>query len=92
MLGHQLDFFLGDAQNLRDRPIRSLREFDPEHPHAEFVRGMVAFGLEESGHYGQALDAGLAAPSTPTPTTSGPSTPSPTPTRCRAGSTTASAS
>ena len=61
MFGHQLDFFLGDAQNLRDRAVRSLREFDPEHPHAEFVRGMVAFGLEESGHYGQALDAGRRA-------------------------------
>ena len=61
MLGHQLDFFLGDAQNLRDRPIRSLREFDPDHPHTEFVRGMAAFGLEEAGHYEQALDAGLAA-------------------------------
>jgi hypothetical protein len=61
MLGHQLDFFLGDAQNLRDRPVRSLREFKPDHPHAEFVRGMAAFGFEEAGHYGQALDAGLAA-------------------------------
>jgi tetratricopeptide (TPR) repeat protein len=61
MIGHQLDFFLGDAQSLRDRPIRTLREFDPDHPHVEFVRGMAAFGLEEAGHYGQALDAGLAA-------------------------------
>ena len=61
MLGHQLDFFLGDAQNLRDRPLRSLRDFDPGHPHAEFVRGMAAFGLEEAGHYGQALDTGLGA-------------------------------
>jgi hypothetical protein len=61
MLGHQLDFFLGDNQNLRDRAIRSLREFAPDHPHVEFVRGMVAFGLEEAGHYAQALDAGLAA-------------------------------
>ena len=61
MLGHQLDFFLGDAQNLRDRPLRSLRELDPEHPHLPFVYGMAAFGLEESGHYGQALDAGLMA-------------------------------
>jgi tetratricopeptide (TPR) repeat protein len=61
MIGHQLDFFLGDAQSLRDRPIRSLREFDPEHPHTEFVRGMASFGLEEAGHYEQALDAGLAA-------------------------------
>jgi tetratricopeptide (TPR) repeat protein len=60
MLGHQLDFFLGDAQNLRDRPLRSLRELG-DHPHAPFVRGMAAFGLEEAGHYGHALDAGLAA-------------------------------
>ncbi len=61
MLGHQLDFFLGDAQNLRDRPLRTLRELDPADDHAEFVRGMAAFGFEEAGHYGQALDAGLAA-------------------------------
>ncbi|HZI45597.1 MAG TPA: tetratricopeptide repeat protein [Ilumatobacter sp.] len=61
MLGHQLDFFLGDAQSLRDRPIRSLRELGDDHPHAPFVRGMAAFGLEESGHYQHALDTGLAA-------------------------------
>jgi tetratricopeptide (TPR) repeat protein len=61
MFGHQLDFFVGDAQNLRDRPIRVLRELDPAHPHAPFVRGMAAFGLEESGHYDRALEAGLAA-------------------------------
>ena len=61
VIGHQLDFFVGDAQSLRDRPLRTLREMDPDHPHAAFVRGMTAFGLEESGHYAQALDAGLAA-------------------------------
>ena len=52
MFGHQLDFFLGDAQSLRDRPLRALRELDPTHPHAPFVRGMASFGLEEAGHYG----------------------------------------
>jgi hypothetical protein len=41
MIGHQLDFFLGDAQNLRDRPMRSLREFEHDHPHAPFVAGMT---------------------------------------------------
>jgi tetratricopeptide (TPR) repeat protein len=61
MFGHQLDFFVGDADSLRDRPIRSLRAIDPQHPHAPFVRGMAAFGLEEAGHYGQALAAGLSA-------------------------------
>ena len=61
MFGHQLDFFIGDAQSLRDRPIRSLRAMDPEHPHAPFVGGMASFGLEEAGHYGEALATGLAA-------------------------------
>jgi tetratricopeptide (TPR) repeat protein len=61
MFGHQLDFFVGDAQSLRDRPIRTLRAMDPQHPHAAFVRGMTAFGLEEAGHYGEALAAGLSA-------------------------------
>jgi len=59
MFGHQLDFFLGDAQRLRDRPLRTLAVLD--HPHAGFVRGMAAFGLEESGQYDAALDTGLAA-------------------------------
>ncbi len=59
--GHQLDFFVGDAANLRDRPLRTLAELPADDPHAGFVRGMAAFGLEESGDYGAALDAGLAA-------------------------------
>lgn len=61
IMGHQLDFFLGDADSLRDRPLRTLRELDPDHPHAGFVQGMAAFGLEEAGHHGRAVDAGLAA-------------------------------
>ncbi|MFT3855205.1 MAG: tetratricopeptide repeat protein [Ilumatobacteraceae bacterium] len=61
MLGHQLDFFTGEAASLRDRPLRALRALDPQHPHAPFVRGMTAFGLEEAGDYGAALDAGRAA-------------------------------
>ena len=60
-LGHQLDFFMGDAANLRDRPGRTLPALDPEHPHTAFVRGMQAFGLEESGDYGAAEAAGLDA-------------------------------
>jgi tetratricopeptide (TPR) repeat protein len=61
MFGHQLDFFRGDARNLRDRPLRSLAEFDPAHPHTGFVQGMAAFGLEEAGHYEDARVMGLAA-------------------------------
>lgn len=60
-IGHQLDFFLGDAANLRDRPGRVLGALDPDHPHSGFVRGMQAFGLEESGHYAAAEAAGRAA-------------------------------
>jgi tetratricopeptide (TPR) repeat protein len=60
-IGHQLDFFTGDARNLRDRVGRSLGAFDPRHPHRAFVRGMQAFGLEESGHYGAAEEAGMEA-------------------------------
>ena len=60
-VGHLLDFFLGDAANLRDRPGRSLLALDSEHPHTAVVRGMQAFGLEESGSYSEAEAAGLAA-------------------------------
>jgi tetratricopeptide (TPR) repeat protein len=61
MFGHQLDFYLGDAGNLRDRVGRSLDAVDPDHPHRGLVEGMYAFGLEECGHYEQAEAYGLAA-------------------------------
>lgn len=63
-LGHQLDFFLGDAANLRDRVARSLPEIDPDHPHAGYAHGQYAFGLEESGHYGAAEEHGHRAVTT----------------------------
>ena len=78
MFGHQLDFFLGDAQNLRDRPGRSLPRARPRPPaRPRSCAAWQAFGLEESGHYGAAERPGWP-PSTPTPTTCGRSTPSPT--------------
>jgi tetratricopeptide (TPR) repeat protein len=61
MIGHQLDFFLGDQLNLRDRVCRSLPNVDPAHPHHGFVLGMQAFGLEEAGSYHEAEEAGRAA-------------------------------
>ena len=61
LVGHLLDFFTGDSQNLRDRVGRSLPNLDPDHPRTGFVRGMHAFGLEEAGHYGRAEAVGLEA-------------------------------
>jgi tetratricopeptide (TPR) repeat protein len=60
-VGHQLDFFLGDRRNLRDRPARSLDAFDRGDARAAAVRGMYAFGLEETGHYEQAEEVGMSA-------------------------------
>jgi tetratricopeptide (TPR) repeat protein len=61
VIGHQLDFFLGDAANLRDRVGRSLAAVDPTHQHHGYLRGMFSFGLEESGNYQLAEHHGLAA-------------------------------
>jgi tetratricopeptide (TPR) repeat protein len=61
LMGHLLDFYTGDAANLRDRIGRSLPSLDPAHPRTGFVRGMQAFGLEESGHYDHAETVGLQA-------------------------------
>jgi tetratricopeptide (TPR) repeat protein len=61
IVGHLLDFYLGDSANLRDRVGRSLPMVDPAHPHHGYVRGMYAFGLEESGNYQLAEQHGLAA-------------------------------
>jgi tetratricopeptide (TPR) repeat protein len=61
MMGHLIDFFTGDARNLRDRVGRSLPSFDAEDPRTGFVRGMQAFGLEESGDYARAEAVALSA-------------------------------
>jgi tetratricopeptide (TPR) repeat protein len=61
VMGHLLDFFTGDARNLRDRVGRSLPSFGSDDPCAFFARGLQAFGLEESGDYSRAEAAGLEA-------------------------------
>jgi hypothetical protein len=61
LLAHLFDFYRGDALNLRRRPQRVLPHWSPELPLYGYVLGMQAFGLEESGQYAEAEDAGRAA-------------------------------
>lgn len=60
-VGHQIDFFTGDAVNLRDRVLRARRGWDSQHPDFARVDGMLAFGLEECGEYARAEDIGRRA-------------------------------
>jgi hypothetical protein len=60
-VGHQLDFFRGDARMLRDRVARALPAWSTDTPGYHAMLGMLAFGLEEAGNYGDAERAGRAA-------------------------------
>jgi tetratricopeptide (TPR) repeat protein len=61
LFAHLFDFYRGDALNLKRRPQRVLPRWSPDLPFYGYVLGMAAFGLEESGHYAEAEDAGRAA-------------------------------
>ncbi len=60
-LGHQLDFLLGDALNLRGRLERILPQWDSSVPNYSHVLGMYAFGLEESNLFEHAESVGREA-------------------------------
>jgi hypothetical protein len=60
-VGHQIDFFCGDAINLRDRVARARPHWDSQHPDFAYIDGMLAFGHEECGDYARAEDIALRA-------------------------------
>src|SRR5262249_36012282 len=52
--GHLMDFYRGDALNLRNRISRVLPHWDAAVPGYSYVVGMHAFGLEEMNQYPEA--------------------------------------
>ena len=60
-LAHQVDFLLGQSRMLRDRIAQVLPHWSSDEPTQGYLKGMLAFGLEEMGHYEEAWDAGTEA-------------------------------
>ncbi|MDG4905449.1 tetratricopeptide repeat protein [Mesorhizobium sp. WSM4898] len=60
-VGHQIDFFIGNARMLRDRIGRALPAWEKDMPGYHAVLGMQAFGLEEMGDYTRAEAFGRQA-------------------------------
>ena len=60
-VGHVMDFYRGDALNLRTRVSRVLPYWDAAVPGYSYVLGMHAFGLEEMNQYIEAETAAMRA-------------------------------
>jgi hypothetical protein len=60
-MAHDIYLFLGDARGLRDSSARVFQTWDPTMPGYAHVCGMMAFGLEETGHYERAEELAMAA-------------------------------
>ncbi len=61
LAAHQGDFFLGQSSELRDRVARRLPQIDRGSPLEGYYQGMYSFGLEETGDYARAQEAGERA-------------------------------
>jgi tetratricopeptide (TPR) repeat protein len=60
-LAHHLHFYSGLAVELRDSIKRIQTHWHPDLPFYGYVLGMLSFGFEEAGDYGQAEQSGKAA-------------------------------
>jgi tetratricopeptide (TPR) repeat protein len=60
-VAHLGDFMLGRQTGLRDHVAQVLHAWDPSVPGYGYVLGMYAFGLEETGDYPRAEEAGRRA-------------------------------
>ncbi len=61
IVGHQIDFFTGDALRLERRVGDALHAWTADDLHHSNLLGMHAFGLEEMGQHTRALEVGLEA-------------------------------
>lgn len=59
--GHVIDFYHCNGRSLRDRIARALPKWSPDRPGYSLLLGMHAFGLEETGDYARAEEAGRKA-------------------------------
>jgi tetratricopeptide (TPR) repeat protein len=59
--GHLMDFFRANSRDLRDRVARVLPKWSPDTPGYSILLGMHSFGLEETGDYARAEEAGRRA-------------------------------